>query len=82
LELAEMVVGLTGSRSKIVYAARPQDDPRQRRPDISLANELLSWTPQIPLSKGLERTIAYFEKALSQEGIRSALLDAHVLAPN
>jgi UDP-glucuronate decarboxylase len=82
LELAEMVVALTGSRSKIVYAARPQDDPRQRRPDISLANELLSWTPQIPLSKGLERTIAYFEKALSQEGIRSALLDAHVLAPN
>jgi UDP-glucuronate decarboxylase len=46
---SQMVVELTGSRSKIVYAARPEDDPRQRRPDISRANELLSWVPKMSL---------------------------------
>src|SRR6476646_9926008 len=53
LELANMVIDLIGSRSRIVHRRRPQDDPRQRRPDISKANDLLAWSPQIPLSDGL-----------------------------
>jgi UDP-glucuronate decarboxylase len=74
LELAQMVVELTGSRSKIVYAARPEDDPRQRRPDISRANELLSWGPKISLRQGLMPTIAYFAKLLTDDGVRSTVL--------
>jgi UDP-glucuronate decarboxylase len=65
LELAKMVLELTGSRSKIVRAARPQDDPRQRRPDISSANECLKWAPSTHLRDGLTRTIEYFESLLS-----------------
>jgi UDP-glucuronate decarboxylase len=59
-ELAEQVVELTGSKSKIVYRDLPADDPTQRRPDISLAKEKLGWEPTIQLSEGLERTIDYF----------------------
>jgi len=61
LELAEKVISLTSSRSKIVYKPLPPDDPKQRRPDISLAKENLSWQPKVPLDEGLERTIAYFK---------------------
>jgi dTDP-glucose 4,6-dehydratase len=57
LELAETVKQLTGSRSEIVFEALPVDDPKQRRPDITLARELLDWSPEVPLSDGLERTI-------------------------
>jgi nucleoside-diphosphate-sugar epimerase/intein/homing endonuclease len=57
LELAETVKELTGSTSEIVYEALPMDDPRQRRPDITLARELLGWTPEVPLREGLQRTI-------------------------
>lgn len=67
LELAAMVIELTGSRSRIVHAARPEDDPRQRRPDISRANEVLSWDPRISLDEGLSRTVAYFERLLTSE---------------
>jgi UDP-glucuronate decarboxylase len=74
LELANMVIDLTGSRSRIVYRRRPQDDPRQRRPDISKANDLLTWNPQIPLSDGLTRTIGYFEELLSDDAIRPHIL--------
>jgi len=74
LELAKMVIELTGSRSKIVYAARPEDDPRQRRPDISRADELLHWSPKIPLRLGLTRTIAHFERVLTDQKVRSGLL--------
>jgi UDP-glucuronate decarboxylase len=74
LELAEMVLELTGSRSKIVHAARPEDDPRQRRPDISRANEHLHWSPKIPLQEGLTRTIAHFERVLADQKVRSGLL--------
>src|SRR6516165_6833873 len=70
IELAEMIVGLTGSRSRVVHRPRPQDDPRQRRPDISKANDLLKWTPQIPLREGLMKTIAYFEDLLKDEAVR------------
>jgi UDP-glucuronate decarboxylase len=65
-ELAKAVIDLTGSSSKIVYRPLPHDDPKQRRPDISLANELLDWKPQVALSEGLMRTIAYFEQQLGR----------------
>ena len=65
LQLATMVVDMTGSRSRIVHRPLPQNDPRQRRPDISRAHELLSWQPCTPLKQGLIRTIAYFEKLFS-----------------
>jgi UDP-glucuronate decarboxylase len=59
-ELAEMVIRLTGSSSTIDFHPLPQDDPRQRRPDIRLARELLGWEPKVPLEQGLGRTIEYF----------------------
>ena len=64
LELASMVIELTGSRSRVVHRALPDDDPKQRRPNISKANDLLAWSPHTPLREGLSRTIAYFEKTL------------------
>jgi UDP-glucuronate decarboxylase len=64
IELAEQVIRLTGSESKIVYKPLPSDDPRQRRPDISLAKERLGWEPTIPLEEGLGKTIDYFKKIL------------------
>ncbi|MBP5639477.1 MAG: SDR family oxidoreductase [Victivallales bacterium] len=64
-ELAEKIIDITGSSSKIVYEPLPSDDPRQRRPDITLAKKLLDWQPTIQLEEGLKRTIAYFEKFLS-----------------
>ncbi|SMF41402.1 UDP-glucuronate decarboxylase [Azospirillum oryzae] len=60
LELAEKVVRLTGSDSKIVHKPLPQDDPKQRRPDITKARALMEWEPAVPLDEGLARTIAYF----------------------
>jgi UDP-glucuronate decarboxylase len=65
-ELAEMVIALTGSGSKIVYLPLPQDDPTQRQPDISLAKEKLGWRPTVPLKEGLAPTIEYFERMLSK----------------
>jgi UDP-glucuronate decarboxylase len=62
--LAEMVIEMTGSRSKIVFTPLPQDDPLQRRPDITMAREQLGWQPRVQLREGLEKTIAYFEKKL------------------
>jgi UDP-glucuronate decarboxylase len=64
-QLAERVLALTGSRSKVVYKPLPTDDPKQRQPDTSLANETLGWMPKVPLDIGLERTIAYFDDLLS-----------------
>jgi UDP-glucuronate decarboxylase len=60
LELAEAIVQQTGSRSRLVFKPLPQDDPMQRRPDISLAREKLGWEPAVPLREGLARTIDYF----------------------
>ena len=65
--LAELVIELTGSSSKIVTRPLPQDDPRQRCPDISLAQQLLAWKPRVQLQEGLKKTIAYFEALLSSE---------------
>jgi UDP-glucuronate decarboxylase len=60
-QLAKMVIELTGSKSKIKHLPLPADDPTQRRPDISQAQEQLNWTPSIALKQGLEKTIAYFQ---------------------
>jgi dTDP-glucose 4,6-dehydratase len=64
LELARRVIALTGSRSSIVFRPLPQDDPRQRRPDITRARERLGWEPAIGLDEGLQRTIAAFREKL------------------
>ena len=64
--LAERVVALTNSRSRIVYRPLPQDDPLQRCPDITLAKRLLDWYPTVSLDEGLARTIAYFDRLLSK----------------
>ncbi len=64
LELAEKVIAQTGSRSKIVYRPLPQDDPVQRRPDLTLAKERLQWGPTVGLEQGLEYTIKYFRDFL------------------
>jgi UDP-glucuronate decarboxylase len=64
MELAQLVIALTGSKSKIIHAALPSDDPTQRQPDIGLAKKKLNWQPGIELKEGLTKTIAYFEKCL------------------
>jgi UDP-glucuronate decarboxylase len=66
-ELAESVIGLTGSSSKIVYRPLPEDDPKQRCPDISLAMRLLAWEPRVQLRDGLMKTIEYFEQLLRSD---------------
>ena len=72
-ELASLVVELTGTRSRIVHKGSPADDPRQRRPDISKAQEILSWAPRTQLRDGLIGTIAYFDELLTDKGVRAAL---------
>ena len=74
-ELADLVIELTGSRSEIVHRPLPQDDPTQRRPDITRARALLGWEPKIALREGLARTIAYFDSKLAIAG-RAAPLAA------
>jgi UDP-glucuronate decarboxylase len=64
LELAELTLKLTASKSKLVFLPLPGDDPKQRRPDIHLAQSELGWQPTIPLQEGLQRTIDYFRKSL------------------
>ena len=66
-ELAELVIELTGSRSKLVRAPLPSDDPRQRKPDITKASSVLDWRPKVALREGLIRTIAYFDDLLSSK---------------
>jgi UDP-glucuronate decarboxylase len=74
LELATHIIGMTGSGSRIIHLPLPHDDPQQRRPDISLANDLLGWKPRTPLQEGLARTIAYFETLLSDGGLKASLV--------
>ncbi|MBT3916173.1 MAG: SDR family oxidoreductase [Rhodospirillaceae bacterium] len=64
LQLAELVVKLTGAKSELIYAPLPEDDPLQRCPDITLAKEKLEWQPTVQLEQGLEKTIAYFSKTI------------------
>ncbi|MDP7078034.1 MAG: SDR family oxidoreductase [Desulfobacterales bacterium] len=66
LELAEKIINLTGTKSKIVFQPLPQDDPVQRQPDIQLAKEKLNWKPSIQLESGLKNTIGYFDQILTQ----------------
>ena len=65
LELAKKVIELSNSRSEIIFEPLPADDPRQRRPDITLAREVLGWEPKVELDEGLKKTIAYFDELLS-----------------
>lgn len=64
LQLAEKVIELTGTKSKIVYEPMPSDDPQQRKPDITEAKKVLGWEPTVELEEGLERTIAYFKSTM------------------
>jgi UDP-glucuronate decarboxylase len=73
LDLASTVIKLTGSRSRIVHRPLPEDDPRQRQPDISQANKLLAWAPRTSLKEGLIKTIAYFEDLLTNDSLRAVL---------
>jgi UDP-glucuronate decarboxylase len=72
LELAQMIIDLTGSRSKLVRQPLPLDDPKRRRPDITLAQKRLHWQPGVPLREGLNRTIAYFDELLGKEQRRDS----------
>ena len=68
LELAEKIIALTGSSSKIIFKTLPQDDPVQRKPDIALARKQLGWEPGIDLDQGLVKTVEYFDKLLQNSG--------------
>jgi UDP-glucuronate decarboxylase len=86
-ELATLIIDLIGSRSKIVHQPLPQDDPRQRRPDISRANALLDWSPRTPLRQGLAKTIGYFEQIVSESSVRNvcepgAPQSSHLVLPS
>jgi UDP-glucuronate decarboxylase len=65
-ELAELTLEMTGSKSKLTYLPLPQDDPKQRQPNITLAREALGWEPKVPLREGLQHTIGYFDRLLSE----------------
>ena len=67
LQLAEKIIDITGSKSKIVYQPLPADDPLQRKPDITLAKKELDWEPTIKLEDGLKKTVAYFDQLLKEE---------------
>ena len=71
-ELAEQVIELTGSRSRLVHEPLPSDDPKQRQPDISLARAKLGWEPTVALREGLTRTIAYFETVLEKSSVNAS----------
>jgi len=65
-ELAEKVIEMTGSKSKLIFEDLPTDDPKQRQPDVTLARNTIGWEPTVPLDEGLKKTIAYFEKVLPE----------------
>jgi dTDP-glucose 4,6-dehydratase len=67
LECANQVLAITGSKSRIRYEPLPQDDPKQRCPDIGKARQLLAWEPRVDLKKGLGMSLDYFRKAVAQE---------------
>jgi UDP-glucuronate decarboxylase len=72
LELAEKILNLTGSKSEMVFRALPENDPKQRKPDISLAMKELKWKPRIQLEEGLKKTISYFDNLLSKFSLKNA----------
>ncbi len=67
LEFARLIIGLTGSRSEIVYRPLPEDDPKTRRPDIARAREVLGWEPRVPVEEGLGRTIEWYRKLMAAD---------------
>jgi UDP-glucuronate decarboxylase len=67
MQLAKQVIAMTNSKSKLKCTPLPSDDPRQRQPDITLAKEVLNWTPSVELAQGLEKTIEYFRSKLKEE---------------
>ena len=75
LQLAEAVIGLTGSKSQINYRPLPEDDPKVRRPDITIARSVLGWEPQVQLEEGLQKTIPYFRKLVDEQGAAARPLD-------
>jgi UDP-glucuronate decarboxylase len=72
-ELAKLVIELTGAKSHLVYKSLPADDPRERKPDTTLAEKHLGWKAQTPLAAGLKRTIAYFDELLAQSGTKGLI---------
>jgi UDP-glucuronate decarboxylase len=76
LQLATIILNLTGAKSRIVHQPLPQDDPRQRQPDISKAQDLLDWKPAMALKDGLVKTIAYFEDLLREPSLRELLSES------
>ena len=79
-ELAERVIELTNSRSRVDHQPLPQDDPMQRCPDITMARDLLGWQPHVALTYGLTRTIDYFDALLSDRGESASAADAFALS--
>ena len=78
-ELASSILRLTGSSSTLVYKPLPSDDPRRRRPDISLANEMLGWRPTASLEMGLMKTVEYFDRLLRTPGVKvPAVANGHI----
>jgi UDP-glucuronate decarboxylase len=80
LELAKQVIEIVGSSSPIVNRPLPVDDPRQRRPDVSKAQDVLGWSPCTPLAEGLKRTVVYFEELLRDKSLRAQLSRAAISA--
>ena len=76
MQLATLIIELVGSRSRVVHLPMPQDDPRQRQPDISKAQDIMQWHPRKTLKEGLIATIAYFEELLRDESIHGLLVSA------
>jgi UDP-glucuronate decarboxylase len=72
MELAELIIELTGARSTIDFKPLPTDDPKQRQPNIKLARDTLGWAPAVPLREGLNKTIAYFESLMVANGLGAA----------
>jgi UDP-glucuronate decarboxylase len=62
LQFADTIIRATKSRSKIVHKPLPQDDPKQRKPDIAKARKILKWEPKVPLAEGMKKTITYFKR--------------------
>ena len=81
LELANLVLKMTKSKSKIVFKELPQDDPCKRKPDISLAKKMLNWEPQVDLEKGLQKTIDYFKEIVVNESCNSSRRSVSFTSP-
>jgi UDP-glucuronate decarboxylase len=77
-DLAEKIIAMTGSKSRLVFGPTPEDDPLRRRPDVSLARHKLGWQPRVDLDDGLRKTIQYFQELLQQDSVLQFSLPPHV----